>query len=51
MAPADITMDAISAVRTLRDSHLQHMDVDPPANIINTKDWSKTMEPIVDYRF
>jgi hypothetical protein len=41
-APADITMDA-------RDSHLQHKDVDPPANIINTKDWSKTMEQIVEY--
>jgi hypothetical protein len=48
-APADITMDAISAVRTLRDSHLQHKDVDPPANIINTKDWSKIMEQIVEY--
>jgi hypothetical protein len=48
-APADITMDAISAVRTLHDSHLQHKDVDPPAKIINTKDWSKTMEQIVKY--
>jgi hypothetical protein len=50
MAPADITMDAISAVHTLHDtSHLQRKDVDPPSNIINTKDWSKTMEQIVKY--
>jgi hypothetical protein len=48
-APAGITMDAISALRTLRDSHQQHKDVDPPANIINTKDWSKTMEQIVKF--
>jgi hypothetical protein len=48
-APAEIRMDAISAVHTLHDSHLQHNDVDPPANIINTKDWSKTMEQIVEY--
>ena len=46
---ADITLEAVRNISGLREWELNHKDVDPPENIINPKDWPKTMESIQEY--
>lgn len=47
--PADIQLDEIRKIRSLRDWELAHEDPKVPENLINNRDWTKTMDGIVEH--
>ena len=47
--PADIQLDEICKIRSLRDWELAHEDPQVPDNLINNKDWTKTMDGLVEH--
>ena len=46
--PGDIDLPAVRSIRGLRDWEDNHSALEAADNIINTKDWPKTMEAIVE---
>ena len=48
-AAADITLPNVCTVKDLRDWEDGHSDVEATHNLINPKDWTKTMEALEEY--
>jgi hypothetical protein len=49
VTPNMITLEAVRAVRNLKEWEDNQEDPKAPEGIINSKDWAKTMEAIVEY--
>ena len=47
--PVNVTLANVRTIKGLRDWEKNHEAVEAADNIINTKDWPKTMEAIVEY--
>jgi hypothetical protein len=49
VTPATLTLVSVRGVRSLKEWEGNQDDPSPPDGIINSKDWAKTMESIVEY--
>ena len=46
---ADVTLESVRSIRELKEWEDSHTDSDPPDKIINARDWTKTLEAVVEF--